>query len=255
MKVTTQKELDAAIAAARNHLLSVPDLSGDGTFNVSKAGVVRVSGSSSPRVVASGSSSPRVVASGSSSPRVEAYGSSSPRVVASDSSSPRVEAYGSSSPLVEASDSAAVVTAGRVTVTRGSGAQHVEITAKAAAWRTPAEWCEFYGVAVVDGIATLYKAVESDWRGERKTSVTYRPGEQPQAPDWDGGEAECGGGLHFSPRPAMALRFCVGAEHFLACQVRLSEMAVHPGGSHPTKCKAVGVCAPLVEVDIDGESI
>src|SRR3990167_7489446 len=69
IEVTTQSELDAALAKLAPDEVIV--MKGDGTF------VFR--GSSSPRVEAWGSSSPRVVARGSSSPRVEAWGSSSPR--------------------------------------------------------------------------------------------------------------------------------------------------------------------------------
>ena len=193
----------------------IPNLIGDesAAFDISKAEVVRTSDSSSPRVVAYGDSSPRVVASGDSN----------------------------------------VTTQGDVVIQGGKGKKvPVKVPTKPS-WKTPAEWCEYNGVKVVRGVAVLYKAVEDDWKGSHKTKVTYEPGSQPEAPDWDGGKAECGKGLHFSPRPVMALGFCRGASHFLACKVRVTDMAVHPNGNSPTKCKAARVCAPVVECDIDGE--
>jgi len=251
-KVSNQAELDAALASG-----DVPDLQGDEStrYDITKAEIVRTSGSSSPRVVASDSSSPRVEAYGSSSPRVVAYGSSSPRVETYGSSSPRVVASDSSSPRVEAYGVAAVTTQGKVDCQRKGGTPTLAKIATEATWKTAAEWCEWYGVEVVDGVATLFKAVEADWKGDHKTDVSYQPGETPSAPDWDGGRAECGSGLHLSPRPVMALRFCSGATHFLACKVRLDDISVHPGGNYPTKCKVSGICAPIVEVGIDGASL
>lgn len=72
---------------------------------------------------------------------------------------------------------------------------------------TPELWCEFYGVDVTGGIATLYKAVSDDYISSPSWKGVYIPGTIPTAPDWDGGKRECGGGLHFSPRPFMAVQF------------------------------------------------
>ena len=120
---------------------------------------------------------------------------------------------------------------------------------------TAEKWCEFHGVEVKRGIAILFKAVEDDWRGSHKTAVTYKPGSVPKAPDWDGGVVECGGGLHFSPRPVMALQFCPEATKYVACPVRLSEIVMHPNGQYPEKVKAPGCCGKVYEVNIDGERI
>lgn len=81
------------------------------------------------------------------------------------------------------------------------------------------------------------------------------PRSVPAAPDWDGGNRECGGGLHFSPHPRMTSEFHSEAKHFLACPVALADMAVHPDGQYPQKCKAAKCCAPVYEVDIDGRPI
>ena len=118
-------------------------------------------------------------------------------------------------------------------------------------------WCEHYGAEVARGVATLFKAVDDDYSTDngRKYGVSYKPGSNPIAKDWDGGEAECGGGLHFSPHPKMALEFNPTAKRFVACQVKLSDIAVHPDGDYPQKVKAKGCCGPVVEVDRNGKPV
>ena len=101
-------------------------------------------------------------------------------------------------------------------------------------------------------MVTLYKAVGADFRSEHGTD--YSPGLIPVAEDWDGGVRECGGGLHFCPRPFMSLRFAPNATRFVACPVSLSDIAVHPDGD-TTKCKARGCCFSTWECDIDGNPI
>ena len=122
---------------------------------------------------------------------------------------------------------------------------------------TAKAWCDQYGVAHKGGVATLYKAVDDDYSTDRARSkgIFYRPGEAPVAPDWDDGKEECGGGLHFSPHPEMALEFNTGAKRFVACSVKLKDIAVHPYGRYPQKVKAKGLCAPVYEVDRKGRRI
>ena len=119
--------------------------------------------------------------------------------------------------------------------------------------RTPKQWCEFYGVSVSGGVATLFKAVNGDFTFPR--GVNYAPGETPEAKDWDGGVAECGGGLHFSPRPSAALEFHPEARRFVACPVLLKDIVVHNPAEFPQKVKAKRVCRPCYEVDIDGKPV
>ena len=118
---------------------------------------------------------------------------------------------------------------------------------------TPEEWCEHYGVEVDNGVATVYKAVDQDFNSYHGTS--YRPGTEPYAPDWDGGERESGGGLHFSPRPMFALPRPDDSMRFVACPVRLEDMVVHPQGDYPDQVKARGVCGPVYEVHEDGTPV
>ena len=113
---------------------------------------------------------------------------------------------------------------------------------------TPADWCDFYGVDVKRGMAVLYKAVEDDWQGTHKRGITYRPGDKPKAPDFSP-VAECGGGLHLSPRPFMARTYCQDATHFVACKVRVADLILLGD-----KVKVPG-CTVLHEVDEDGEAL
>lgn len=114
-----------------------------------------------------------------------------------------------------------------------------------------AEWCEEHGVEVNDGVAILYKGLDDKFVSAHGTS--YAPGSVPIADDWDGGKRECGGGLHFSPAPAMTLEFASAAARFVACPVALSDIRPpQPGDTYPGKVKAKGCCAPVYEVDIHG---
>jgi hypothetical protein len=119
--------------------------------------------------------------------------------------------------------------------------------------RTAEEWCSYYGVPVNDGVAVLYKAVDQGF--ESYHGVSYGAGSTPRATDWDGGERECGGGLHFSPRPTFALSVPADDMRFVACPVRLEDIVLHPDGVYPNKVKAEGVCAPVYEVSEDGSPV
>ena len=119
--------------------------------------------------------------------------------------------------------------------------------------QTAQEWCEHHGVEVTDGVATLFKAVDSDFNSYH--GLSYAPGSQPQAADWDGGEQECGGGIHLSPRPGLAMARTYGAQRFLACPVRVADIVVHPAGDYQDVVKVPAVCAPVYEVDARGRPL
>ena len=159
------------------------------------------------------------------------------------------------SATVEAWDSATVRAGKYVAVTkqRGNPAISGGVVIEVPKITTAEEWCDFYGVEVKDGVATLYKALDGEF--ESGYGFSYTPGTIPDAPDWDGGARECGGGLHFSPRPFLALQFASRAERFVACPVRLSDIAVHPDPMYPNKVKAKGCCGPVWECDIDGNPV
>ncbi len=119
---------------------------------------------------------------------------------------------------------------------------------------TPTEWAAFYGAALTGGTMLLYKAVRADYRSAH--GFLYQPGMIVEAPDWDSGRAECGGGLHFSPHPAMALEFDPDATRFMACPVALEDIrAPQADDAYPYKVKARRTCGPIFEVDRTGKAI
>jgi hypothetical protein len=105
------------------------------------------------------------------------------------------------------------------------------------------------------GTAILYKALDGELKAPHN-GFPYPLGSKPKAPDWDGGDAECGGGLHFSPRPVNARQFYSGDDvRYVACPVKLAEIVVHKNPSYPDKVKAPRVCGAVYEVDIDGNRV
>ena len=175
-------------------------------------------------------------------------------VAAYDSST--VVAYGSST--VAAYDSSTVRAYGSSTVTARSGvAGHLHsASAKLSggvindhtkeADMTPAQWCDYHGVTVTDGIAYVYKAVNDQWTTSHGTD--YTPGSSPEAADWRDNQ-ECGHGLHFCPTPGQALAYFFGATHLVRVGVALDTLRPIYGGT--AKCKAPRVVVPCVEVDLD----
>lgn len=258
--VTTQTELDQALADRAETV-----------YIQSEEGVwLTLTDTGSSHVVARGSS--HVVARGSS--HVEAWGSShvvawdSSHVVAWDSShvvardSSHVEARGSSH--VEAWDSSHVEAGKLVAVhlhsQRVQLAGGVVIDMTAVDYTDPQTWCDIAGVKVVDGIATLYKAVDPDYHaGQHYIRTSYAPGSTPAAQDWRD-DNRCGGGLHFGPTPAAALRYAncpTWKAKFLAVGVAVADLRPITSGSGtiPDKCKAPRVVTPCVEVDRYGKVV
>ena len=240
--VATQAELDVALAAHDNGR----------SERIVVVGSAHVVASGSAHVVASGSAhveawdSAHVVAWGSA--HVVAWGSA--HVVASGSA--HVEAWGAVQVRAYARAVALAATATVVVSAHGCDVTvtGIGVVVRVPAVVTPEAWCDYHGVTMVGGIATIYKAVRDDYRSAR--GAVYAPGGTCEAPDWDGGREECGGGLHFSPRPAMALEFDAAATRFVACPVALSDMrAPNEGDAYPHKIKARR-CGPVVEVDRDG---
>ena len=116
-----------------------------------------------------------------------------------------------------------------------------------------ADFCRLWGIAITDDVVVLFKAVNENFMSER--GGYYTPGTIPIAADWDGGKMECGAGLHFCATPAMAKTFNQAATRFVACPIKLSDIAIHADAEYPHKVKARGCCAPTWEVDIDGKAI
>jgi hypothetical protein len=180
------------------------------------------------------------------SAHVEAWGSA--HVVASGSA----HVVARESAHIVARESAHVVASKLVTVHRHGSTPVVTggVIIQVDPPKSPAEWLDFYGIQVIDGIAVLFKGLDDKFVSPH--GMSYAPGTTPSAPDWDGGREECGGGLHFSPTPFMATEFAPEATHFVACPVLVSEIVVHEYAMYPSKVKAPRCIAPVWEVDIYG---
>ena len=215
VKVNNQAEMEAALKDPNAEVW----LLGNGVYTVTGSQSVTASGSAS------------VTASGSAS----------------------VRAWGSAS--VTASDSASVTATTQVPVlimsTKVKADGGVQINYKTPT--TATEWLANYGVKPARGIAILYKGVNDEYKSEY--GGVYTPGTKPVAKDWDGGKEECGGGFHFSPHPALTLKFAPNAKRFVACPIKVSEIAVHKDARYPDKIKAPRVYGEIYEVDINGERI
>ncbi len=176
------------------------------------------------------------------SSQVRAYGSS--QVTACDSS--QVRAYGSSQ--VTASKQVAVTVHDKHVKATGG----VQINYKKPS--STEEWMENYDLHPdANGVVILFKAVTDEYKSGY--GMCYAPGTTPSAPDWDGLDRECGGGLHFCPLPVMALGFHPEATKFVGCPVLVSEIVVHPDAQYPNKIKAPRVFGPCFEVDINGKPL
>ncbi|GEM_PF-2774774 len=88
----------------------------------------------------------------------------------------------------------------------------------------PTTWCQMFHVAVDNGVATVFKAVDTFWTTAWavRQGIFYRPGSLPVAPDWE--DADTGGGLHFSPTPFQARQVVRSCTHVVSCGVRIDEM-------------------------------
>ena len=89
------------------------------------------------------------------------------------------------------------------------------------------------------GNVTLYKSVNPEtgcdfYSGEIKYEGTVT------CPDWDGDKKrQCGGGLHLSPLPEMALKYNEGK--ILKCKVHKNNFVVYPNDISKVRCKEVTV--------------
>jgi hypothetical protein len=218
----------------------------------------------SSHVVAWGSS--HVVARESS--HVEAWGSShvvawgSSHVVARESShvvaweSSHVEA--SESSHVEARGSAHVVAWGSAHVEAApyvaihlhsqratlSGGVVIDMTAIDES--DPQTWCDLHGVTVKRGVASLFKALDTDLcAGHSYTKTRYAVGKRVTAADWRD-DGQCGGGLHLGPTISHATDYRRGAKRWVRVEVKVADLRPIVGGT--AKCK-VKSCKVVAEVD------
>ena len=246
--VTTQAELDAALAkrvstiiidSPRGVWLTISD-SGSATVRASGSATVRASGSATVRAWDSATveawDSATVRASGSAT--VRAWDSAT--VEAWDSAT--VEAWDSAT--VRASKWVAVhLFSARATVSGG-----VVIDVSALDLDELDTWAEYHGATVTDGALTAYKAVGDDWQTDRKGWV-YAPGATVTADDWDA-KPECGGGLHLCLTPRKSRGYYSMATRYVECLIDVTEAVVVDRDK--VKARSVRV---VREVTIDGEPV
>ena len=246
--VTTQAELDAALAkrvstiiidSPRGVWLTISD-SGSATVRASGSATVEAWGSAT--VAASGSATVRAWDSATveawDSATVEAWDSATVRA----SGSATVRAWGSAT--VEASKWVAVhLFSARATVSGG-----VVIDVSALDLDDLATWIAYHGATVTDGALTAYKAVGDDWQTDRKGWV-YAPGATVVAEDWDG-KPECGGGLHLCLTPRKSRGYYSMATRYVECLIDVTEAVVVDRDK--VKARSVRV---VREVTIDGEPV
>jgi len=89
-----------------------------------------------------------------------------------------------------------------------------------------------------EGYVTLYKSVKEDRTDFYTGRIKYEG--IVQCPDWDPSpRRECGGGLHLSPTPEMAMRYNDG--EILTCRVKIKDFVVYQRDISKVRCKLVEV--------------
>ena len=119
----------------------------------------------------------------------------------------------------------------------------------------PKEYLKACGIPVKNQYAIMFKSVKPDFTSFKTDTVKYVLGKEVIAPDWDGTSVvECGKGLHLSPTVQQAMSFGRGRDGiYLACRVKLSDMASLPAfAEYPDKIR-VRACIPLYQVNEKGE--
>ena len=119
----------------------------------------------------------------------------------------------------------------------------------------PKEYLRDCGIEIKNQYVILFKSVQSNFCSFYTGIVKYEIGKETIAPDWDATDTiECGKGLHLSPTIQQAVSFNSDGI-YLACRVKLSDMASLPAyAQYPDKIR-VKACVPLYQVNEQGEKI
>jgi len=141
----------------------------------------------------------------------------------------------------------------RVFINWEGAAEIIGGTAQEVKRSEPQDWCDYHGVKVIDGIATLYKALNKGFKSPR--GGNYTPGTTPRLSKFQAEPECCADALYFSPTPRHAHQFLPSPDCYVACPVLVSEIVTHVNGDYPEKVKAIGCCAPVYEVDVNGNPI
>jgi hypothetical protein len=95
------------------------------------------------------------------------------------------------------------------------------------------------------GKLILYKSVNPETECDFFTGkIKYETGKTVGCPDWDSNaNRQCGGGLHLSPTPAMALSYNQGK--IKVCEVKIKNFVVYSKDITKVRCKEVTVIGDL----------
>jgi hypothetical protein len=120
---------------------------------------------------------------------------------------------------------------------------------------SPKEYLTNCGVEIKNQYVLLYKTVQDNFCSHYTNSVKYLIGQEVVAPDWKPDDKiECGNGLHLSPTIQQAMTFNQSGV-YLACRVKLSDIASLPAyAQYPDKIR-VRACTPLYQVDKEGNKL
>jgi hypothetical protein len=120
---------------------------------------------------------------------------------------------------------------------------------------TAKQYLDSTGVKITKGEAILFKSVRANFCNGRDGKTLYIIGQEISAPDWDANSKdECGKGLHLSPTAKQAASFYDNTT-YLACRVKIEDIAALPAfAQYPDKIR-VRACTPLYQCDIDGNEI
>jgi hypothetical protein len=242
-QVRTQSELEKVVEAGDfAEIVGAGYFSAYGSATVSASGSATVSAYDSATVSASGSATVRAYGSAT----VRAYDSATVRA----SGSVTVRAYGSAT--VRAYDSATVSASTYVAVHKLSQRASIDggHVIEPPDLTIAENWLAYYGIEPDEnGVVILFKAVGDDWHSGYRAD--YSPGATPVAGDFKPTN-ECGAGLHFSPRPFMALTYSMGPK-FVACPVVAADLVPVGSAYSCDKAKAPRVISPgCWEVTEDG---
>jgi hypothetical protein len=120
---------------------------------------------------------------------------------------------------------------------------------------SPREYLKRCTVQIKGQYAILYKSVRPNLTNGRNGLFQYQIGVEVIALDWDADyKEECGKGLHLSPTAKQAASF-YDSQTYLACKVKIKDIASLPAfAEYPDKIR-VRACTPLYRCDIEGKEI
>jgi hypothetical protein len=102
-------------------------------------------------------------------------------------------------------------------------------------------FCDIYKQNMVGKTAiTLYKTVKADFTDHYTGEITYAADTELTCLDWDPNpKRQCGGGLHLSPTPYLALSYHQG--NIMKCEVKINDIVIYAPDITKVRCRMVKV--------------